>query len=123
MLYIPFTVRGDYKKVLLDDIIYINSERRKIFIHTVSEEFSFYGNIKSVIPWLDDRFYKCHGGLIVNFVKINEFEEQRIIFLNGDSVQIGIHNLRLTKKQYRAYMEKIAYLILHRQKPLRVSDN
>lgn len=108
MLFIPYSVRGDLKTVFLENINYIKSAGRKILIDTADEMIEFYGRMKAIIPFLDNRFYKSHNSLVVNFTKIKSFEKNEVFFINGNSVYIGNHNLSHTKKEYKNYLEKIA---------------
>lgn len=113
MTFIPYRVRGDLRRVFLENIIYIKSAGRKIIVDTVDGVIEFYGYMREIIPLLDSRFCKSHGSLVVNLTMINHFENNEVMFKNGDSIHIGNHNLSRTKKIYMNYLEKIARDILN----------
>lgn len=109
MLFIPFTVRGNPEKVLINDINYIKSEGRKILISATCEDIHFYGNLTNVVPILDDRFYQCHGRLFINLSRIDRFETKAVCFFDGSFISIGVNNLRKAKNVYREYIRLMAY--------------
>ncbi len=112
MLYLLYNIRGVPGKAFLNEINYIQSEGRKLFIHKADGIIEYYEYMKDVLPRLDYRFYKCHRSLIINLSKIDFFSKNEVFFFNGDSVHIGIHNLRLTKNGYKAFIEKSASKLL-----------
>ena len=111
MSFIQYRVRGDLGRVSLDIINYIKSAGRKIVIDTVDDVIEFYGNMREIMPSLDSRFCKSHGSLVVNLTMIEHIEKNEVKFKNGDSVYIGNHNLSLTKKKYKSYLEETAMVI------------
>ena len=62
----------DYFPVILNDIIYIETDSigRKIIIHTPSRTIESYTHLKDIAKELDTRFFQCHRAVIVNTEKI-----------------------------------------------------
>lgn len=114
-LFITFTFRGELKKVFLNDINFIKHKGRKIQVHTIGFTSEYYGCVRDMAAWLDYRFYTSHSRLIVNLANIDAFLEKSIRFLSGDSVPIGVNNLRLTKHKYQDYLRRRAYEIMNRK--------
>ena len=92
---------GMQKKLLLKDIYYIESSNKKVVFHTKDGKFDTYGKMDDWESELDDSFYRCHRGYLVNLEKITAYNVDTIDLLNGDS-------LILAQKKYadfiKAYM-------------------
>lgn len=85
------------KEVPYDDILFFEaaSGSRKIVLHTKNTVMEFNGKIKEIESAMDERFYRCHRGVIVNKNNIEEVnEEEHLIYLYGGescpmSVRLG----------------------------------
>ncbi len=84
-----------------DEIIYIESRNRKIFIITINEELSFSSyTLKYLLEKLDVYFVQCHRGYIVNMNFIEKIDKpNNNIFLKGIGVPIPIG------RKYKDYLE------------------
>lgn len=105
--FIPVQVKNDYSKVFIGDVNYILRQGRKIRVSTTKRIMEYYANITDIRLRLDRRFYKCHSGLYVNLEQIRHTECQEIQFFSGDSITIGLNNIRHTKRAYKSHLEKI----------------
>ncbi|NVK53432.1 MAG: response regulator transcription factor [Flavobacteriaceae bacterium] len=65
-------------KVLLDDILYIESIKDYIKIHTTKERLIIKHGISAFEDKLDDRFIRVHRSYIVNSKKVTAFTKQDI---------------------------------------------
>ena len=65
-------------KVLLDDILYIESIKDYIKIHTTNERLVIKHGISAFEDRLDDRFVRVHRSYIVNSNKVTAFTKQDI---------------------------------------------
>ena len=91
-----------------DDIIYVESKNRKLFIRTTKDEFdiSTY-TLKEILSELEEEFFQCHRGFIINsnyLKKIDKSEDA--IYLKGtaDIVPIG----RAYKDQVRSKIDELS---------------
>ncbi len=93
---------GMQKKVLLQDIYYIESSNKKVVFHTKEGKIDTYGKMEDWESKLEDSFYRCHRGYLVNLEKITAYNVDTIDLINGDS-------LILAQKKYsdfiKAYMK------------------
>lgn len=86
-----------------DDILYIESMRRKVEIHIAGERDSIkiYATMEELEEQLGEAFYRCHRAYIVNMDHIAEYCSDSITLTNGGKVY-------LAKKKYgefvKAYM-------------------
>jgi len=55
------------KRILLDDIVFIEQWRRILHIHTKDEKYSVYLKLDELMEQLDKRFFRCHQSYVVNF--------------------------------------------------------
>ena len=69
----------DYFPVILNDIIYIETDSigRKTIIHTYKRTIESHIPLKEIQNMLDDRFFRCHRAVIVNTDKIQKISGDR----------------------------------------------
>ena len=102
---IIFHVDGLLQMVAVDEIIYIESRKHKLYIKTAEEcLYVPYKSCKSMLEELDnDNFVKCNRGTIVNMSYVKKVDSvNRFIYLKGiqDVLEIG----PIMKK---AFMDKV----------------
>ena len=102
---IIFHVDGLLQMVAVDEIIYIESRKHKLYIKTAEECLCVpYKSCKSMLEELDnDNFVKCNRGTIVNMSYVKKVDSvNRFIYLKGiqDVLEIG----PIMKK---AFMDKV----------------
>ena len=88
--------RGGSKLVSIkvNQIIYIESEKRKVHIYTESEKYSFYSKLSDIEKLLNQDFVRCHQSYIVNVNKIEKLSEKLISMYRIDR-QIPISRSRV----------------------------
>lgn len=83
------------------DILYIESIRKKVEIHTARENIKIYASMEELEGQLGEEFYRCHRAYLVNMAHIAQYSSDSITLANGESVY-------LAKKKYgefvKAYM-------------------
>ena len=67
-----------YKKVFLRDIKYIDCFKKKITLHTTNGELSFYKKLDEFECSLNENFFRCHRGTIVNMEYVDCFTSNAI---------------------------------------------
>ncbi len=73
-------VRGKEYRIPLDKIIYLESEKRKVIAHTLTEDISFYAKLDDVEKMIGDlHFLRCHQSYMVNENMIDSVERTSII--------------------------------------------
>lgn len=92
-------IREDRKqvKVWFDEIIYIQSLKDYIQIHTVNKKHIIKHSITSFYELLDKRFLRTHRSFIVNSDKITAFTAEDIE-LDGQEIPIGESFKKLVSK-------------------------
>lgn len=103
--YITVAARGSVRKVLVDRIVYLAREGRKLRVVTDDGEYSFYEKLENIVHLLDERFYPCLKGCYVNLEKISHMKDQQMFFENGASYGLGRENFIRTKQRYYYYLK------------------
>lgn len=72
------------------DIMYFESNGRKIVIYTRFDKIDFYGKLKDIAPQvLAHRFVQIHRSYFVNYDYIIRVERKRVILNDETSINIG----------------------------------
>ncbi len=78
------------RKLPLKDIIYLESDNRKVIIHTRNGEDEFYGKLEDIYAKLaPQRFLFIHKSIIVNYNYVAKFSYNDVILLNGKTLPIS----------------------------------
>lgn len=73
---------GALKKLYLNQIYYIKSDRNYILIDCKDEEFRVRMSIKEAMEKIDDRFHQIGRSEIINIEKIDSFDVEKIVLEN-----------------------------------------
>lgn len=88
------------------DILYIESRRRKVEIHTIKGNVELYASMKDLENDLDKRFYRCHRGYLVNMAYILEYRKDSIDLYNGETIYLAKEKYGDFVKAYMHYLQK-----------------
>lgn len=78
------------RKLPLKDIIYLESDNRKVIIHTRTGEDEFYGKLEDIYAKLaTQRFLFIHKSIIVNYNYVAKFSYNDVLLLNGKTLPIS----------------------------------
>ncbi|MDO4176096.1 MAG: LytTR family DNA-binding domain-containing protein [Bacillota bacterium] len=86
------------------DIVYMEKDKRKVIVHTRTEEKSFYGKYEEILPLLDSRFINPHRSFILNMDYIIGMDKHTVSLHSGESVRFCRECLERTKKSYDNYI-------------------
>jgi len=86
-----------------DDIFYIVRDLRRVLVYTADDEYWEYRTINSIVILLDERFYQCHKGLMVNLDKLRSVEDDHAVLVDGRSIHMCRSFLQKTKKELVRY--------------------
>ncbi len=87
------------------EILYIESRRRKVEIHTAGEVFSIYATMKRMEELLGEGFFRCHRGYLVNLSKVKGYDVGSIRLENGDTVYLAREKYPDFARAYAGYLE------------------
>ncbi|MGB4505461.1 MAG: LytTR family DNA-binding domain-containing protein [Syntrophaceticus sp.] len=100
-------IKSDKQKLLIhqEDILYIESRLRKVFIKTKQEEHFVPGRLCDLEQQLDPRvFFRCHKGYIVNLNEIRKIvpsgQTYNIVMNSGDKILLSRKQEKVLLKRF-----------------------
>lgn len=101
---------GSSYKILLNDIIYIESNQRKIKIHTTYDVIEYYYKISDLEnTLLEDNFFRCHKSYIINLKYVQSFDSTFITLENSEKVFVSKYKLTDFSKAFMYYLKNERY--------------
>lgn len=82
----------DYYYIPMGDILYLNSERRKIKVVTVKSTFEFYGKLKEIAKHLSEDFITIHQSYIINKEYVFRYTYEMVELVDGTILTISPSN-------------------------------
>ncbi len=83
--------RGNITKIPLDTILYIESNYRKIIVHTKNQDYEYYEKLDTLEEVLEkDGFVRCHQSYIVAIDKI--------VLCNSNMLQVDRYAVPISRK-------------------------
>lgn len=104
--FVPIVKTREAVKVFIGDIVYIESNGRKIAVRADDETYCMYAKLTDIEQFLDFRFYKCHSRCIINLEKVIKMKNQEIIFEGGEQLYISRQKFTDTIRFYKGYLLK-----------------
>jgi len=98
--------RGGTEKIKLDDVLYFESEGRKVHVHTKERKISFNGSINQVREMLDERFCCCHGSFEVNLTKVIRFADAAVEIEGGGVLPVSQRRHGEMRDRFQAYLRE-----------------
>lgn len=92
--------------LLKRDILYVESRGRKVDIHTVRECVTVYATMNGLAEQLGESFYRCHRGYLVNLSHVAEYEPDRILLRNGETVFMARDKYAEFIKVYMGFLKR-----------------
>lgn len=84
-------------KVMLSDVLYIETVGRNTLIHTMTDKIVSYRNMKEHETLLDKCFFRCYRAYIVNLAYVKSVVEYEVVI--GKDIKIPLSKYR--KKQFK----------------------
>lgn len=102
----PLVVRSDGKvhTVLPCRIVYIESDRRRLHIHTVDRGvLTTYATLDSMARVLPASFAYSHKSFLVNLAFVHAVETDRVVLRNGEAVPVSQRCRRAVREAFAAF--------------------
>lgn len=103
----PFSKRiviktfGDTQAVNLNDVYYIESSRKDVYIHKADEEIIYHRSITEMEEQLSKfGFFRCHRSYLVNMQKVKKFDSKTVYLDDGRTVPMGPKKFQNFNKEY-----------------------
>lgn len=89
-----------------DEILYVESSKRKVEIHTLKESIVVYATMKHMEEQLGERFYRCHRGYLVNLAYVAEYGAGMVWLQNGEKVYLAREKYSEFSRIYTEYLKQ-----------------
>lgn len=86
---LPVKIGTSVRLIKYADILYIESQRRKLRIHTPNEVIDIYGSLSTMAASLPDQFIQCHKSFIVNLDYAVELQKEGFIMASGEKIAVS----------------------------------
>lgn len=84
-LLLTIIKRGESVRIPVDDILYIESNMRKLIIHTAEEEYEYNDKMDNVSKLIEtEGFVRCHQSYLVRISAVNKIKSDELYV--GDAV-------------------------------------
>ena len=97
--------RDRLRRIALNKIIYIESDKRRNIIHSPGEEIAYYGSISALEEELPDSFFRIHKGYIINLRYVENYDRSQVFLKNRESLLISRYRYNDFAKAYGSYLE------------------
>ncbi len=88
-----------------NDIVFIESRGKKVEIHTCAEIIAAYGSIGELEKELEEVFYRCHRGYLVNLAFVVQYTTDRITLSTGEELILSKERYGEFVKMYLRYLK------------------
>ena len=97
----PLKTTSVVKNIPLNDILYFESNKRVLVVHTKGENLSFYGKLDDIEESLkDDNFIRIHQSFLVNALRIKSVSKTEATLKNGDVLPVSKSRATAVKEAY-----------------------
>lgn len=105
----PLAVRANGHELLLypQKISYLESDRRKVRIHTGAEIVETYGSLADLARKLPASFVQCHKSFLVNMAFIAELRADEAHLLSGECVPVSQRRRKATHAAFVSYVRSL----------------
>lgn len=99
--YFIINNRNTFAKIPYSNILYFESQKRKLFVHTINEVYALYKKIDEIENTAPDYFIRCHQSYLINpyytkgAISKNSFE-----LITGQRIPISRSRLAEAQKLY-----------------------
>ena len=94
-------IGGGVRKITLKNIIYVETEKHYILIHTKQGTIKCSNTMKEIENMLPGEWFnRCHNVYIVNLDEIKRIDERIVYLSNGDDIDISHRRMNQFKKIY-----------------------
>ncbi|MDO4913650.1 MAG: LytTR family DNA-binding domain-containing protein [Bifidobacteriaceae bacterium] len=102
---LTFTINGVVTKVLLNNILYIESIKHKIIVHAFNARYEFNGTLKNLVPLLEPKnFFVSNSCYIVNLKYVNSIDALSCTMTDGTNLAVSRRRRKDFKQALTVYL-------------------
>lgn len=105
---LPVKIGTSIRLIKYADIVYIESQRRKLRIHLANEVVDMYGSLAAMAAALPMQFVQCHKSFIVNLDYAVELDKEGFVMASGDKIAVSQTK---RKDARRSFMNHLALVL------------
>ncbi len=87
--YFSFSYNREKKNLPYREILYFESDDRKVNIVTKSAQYSYYGRLSDVLTVIPEFFCQIHRSYIINLNHVTEFSRHDVTMYSGQKINVG----------------------------------
>lgn len=96
--------KNKISNVRIDEIKFIESDKRVVYIHTESGKEQCYSSLNDLEVQLPEKFLRCHKSFLVNMEKIKSFSRTNLTLYSGEEIGISRTKIAESKRKYFTYI-------------------
>lgn len=82
--FLTFSIDNVQYQIVYDEILFLESDKRKVHLYTLSEEYIFYGKLTNIESTVDrNKFARLHVSYLVNLGHIRKITKDQAELDNG----------------------------------------
>ncbi len=98
--------KNQIRKVLADDVYYIESSNRKVILCLQNEKIEFYDKISNLEQKLQPDFFRIHKGYLINLKYVERYNRTEVQIKNGDSLLVSKYKYHDFVNAYLQYISE-----------------
>lgn len=98
---------GNCRKISAADILFIESNNKKIIIHTVDETIDCYQKMVDITGELGSSFFRCHRCYTVNLESVTGYTSTSIQLKNSKNVPLARRKRAMFVEAYMTYNNSV----------------
>lgn len=80
---------GSYRRIPVEDILYVENSGRKVILHMKTECLEYYERMNHLEEVLGEGFYRCHRGYLVALSAISGYDHDSITVGSGEKIYLA----------------------------------
>ena len=100
----PVKIGSSIRLVKFSDIVFIESQRRKLRLHLANEVIDMYGSLTAMAASLPWQFVQCHKSFIVNLEYAVELRKEGFVMASGDKIAVSQTKRKEARRSFTKYL-------------------
>ena len=97
---------GSYRRIPVEDILYVENSGRKVILHMKTECLEYYERMNHLEEVLGEGFYRCHRGYLVALSAISGYDHDSITVGTGEKIYLAKQKYSEFVKLYCKFLKE-----------------
>ena len=107
--YLILEIDGEQVRFDLNDIVFLEANKRDILIHTINESFTSRMSLSEVSELIDQRFVQTHRSFYVNLQFVTHLLKQDVQLSTGEAIPLSRRQAKQTQSAFIEYYKKSVF--------------